>query len=50
MFNQFDEVYKIRDLAGIVKDAARDIGLKADVRPSRTRGHRSSSRTPLRPR
>jgi UDP-sulfoquinovose synthase len=31
VFNQFEEVYKIRALAGIVQDAARDLGLKADV-------------------
>lgn len=31
VFNQFAEVYKIRALAGIVKDAARDAGLKVDV-------------------
>ncbi len=33
VFNQFEEVYKIRDLAGIVQDAARDVGLKVDVAP-----------------
>ena len=33
VFNQFEEVYQIRDLAGIVQDAARDLGLKVDVAP-----------------
>jgi len=33
VFNQFEEVYKIRDLAGIVSDAARDVGLHGAVTP-----------------
>lgn len=33
VFNQFEEVYRIRALAGIVQDAARDLGLKVDVAP-----------------
>jgi len=33
VFNQFEEVYKIRDLVGIVRDAAIDLGLKAQITP-----------------
>jgi UDP-sulfoquinovose synthase len=31
--NQFEETYSIRELAGVVRNAARDIGLKVDVLP-----------------
>jgi UDP-sulfoquinovose synthase len=33
VFNQFEEVYQIRALAGIVQDAARSLGLKVDIAP-----------------
>jgi UDP-sulfoquinovose synthase len=33
VFNQFEEVYRIRALAEIVQSAARDLGLKAEIAP-----------------
>ncbi len=33
VFNQFAETYSIRQLAGVVRDAARDLGMKAEITP-----------------